>query len=659
MSQSAITTAFETYLAAQVAEGQPVTLDQFIFANVPGLDPDAPINRVTEVVPVENVVYQQDVTLPGLINENEVVYSVTMGTDVGDFDFNWIGLVNKSTGLLGMVTHAPVQQKFKNADGQQGNTLTRSFLMEYDGAATATNITTPAETWQIDFTARLAGMDERERLENTDIYGEGAFFGDGFLITGNPTNGYQITAGVGYVGGLRVSLSTTQAVAISAKPTMVWVDACWKGTLTSVWQTVIGITVATSLEDYLDEAGLQHYVFAVASVDASGAITDLRPKGSQDGQQFKDYLRIDQNLSEIAGGGATAQQAARNNLGLKSAATHDVSTSHSDVTAGHMLMVGDGGLLGQALSATDANLVNKDGLVSMLFSQGGGSGSIRFGGYGCGVHLNYGSSGDGSQSLSANLFVDSSGNLFVEWLAIKKSDGSIVAQKIQKLWGPLNKPTAADVGALPLKTSSLSVDLNTLGAASSAGLYCQQSNAGATTAFHYPLQEAGALLVSPSAYGAQQEYTAFASGRKFVRGLNSTFTNNGPWHDWVEILTIPTADGRYYTKAQSDAAYMPKTGAYTKSESDARYAMNPNVAGWGGVGTYAFLSCNTAQSNGSTVAGSALYASGVGGQKSASGWGDKSIIQQGSTMAGTWKCCGNQPAVSGNDVGATLYFRIS
>jgi hypothetical protein len=30
-------------------------------------------------------------------------------------------------------------------------------------------------------------------------------------------------------------------------------------------------------------------------------------------------------------------------------------------------------------------------------------------------------------------------------------------------------------------------------------------------------------------------------------------------------------DSRYYTKAQSDAGYMPRTGAYTKAESDARF----------------------------------------------------------------------------------------
>ncbi len=48
--------------------------------------------------------------------------------------------------------------------------------MEYNGAQTETGINTPAETWQIDFTARLAGMDERQRPENMDIYGAAAFW---------------------------------------------------------------------------------------------------------------------------------------------------------------------------------------------------------------------------------------------------------------------------------------------------------------------------------------------------------------------------------------------------------------------------------------------------------------------------------------------------
>jgi hypothetical protein len=49
--------------------------------------------------------------------------------------------------------------------------------MEYNGAATQTEIRTPAETWQIDFTARLSGVDERQRVENVDVYGQAAFLG--------------------------------------------------------------------------------------------------------------------------------------------------------------------------------------------------------------------------------------------------------------------------------------------------------------------------------------------------------------------------------------------------------------------------------------------------------------------------------------------------
>ncbi|MGF1929230.1 phage tail protein, partial [Staphylococcus aureus] len=97
--------------------------------------------------------------------------SVVLGAEVGDFSFNWIGLINKASNTLAMIVHAPLQQKLKTKDGQQGNVLTRSFLMEYNGAQAETGINTPAETWQIDFTARMAGMDERQRLENIDLYG--------------------------------------------------------------------------------------------------------------------------------------------------------------------------------------------------------------------------------------------------------------------------------------------------------------------------------------------------------------------------------------------------------------------------------------------------------------------------------------------------------
>ncbi|EAB9069661.1 phage tail protein [Salmonella enterica subsp. enterica] len=289
MSQTTITLAFEQWKAQQGATGEPVLLDEFVFANVPGLDPDQPVDRNETLPPAEQIVHRQAVSRKGGVNDNAVVHSVVLGADVGDFSFNWIGLLNKASGTLAMIVHAPLQQKLKTAEGQQGNVLTRSFLMEYNGAQAETGINTPAETWQIDFTARMAGMDERQRLENIDIFGAAAFFGDGYLV-GKSGNQFYVTKGTGYVAGLRTTLAENLNITVTTRPVKVWLDVCWTGTLTSVWGVQSRITVADNLADYVQN-DIQHYVFAVAGIDENGNITDLRPKGTLNEQQASDALR--------------------------------------------------------------------------------------------------------------------------------------------------------------------------------------------------------------------------------------------------------------------------------------------------------------------------------------------------------------------------------
>ncbi|KAB7698806.1 phage tail protein [Plesiomonas shigelloides] len=289
MSQSAITLAFENYKAQEATNGQVLKLNEFVLANVPGLDPSLPVDRNETVPSDEYIVHRQAVSKEGVVNQNTVAYSITMGSDVGDFDFNWLGLRNKETGLLGMVVHVPTQKKIATAAGQQGNALTRSFLMEYDGAAEATGITTPAESWQIDFTARLFGIDDVQRLINRDLYGAGAFFGDSFLVTKSGSV-YSVTAGVGYIGGLRAELSQNQTVNANSLPTKIWADVSYQGTVTSDWQTVISLMPAETMVDYVDAAGFAHYVFAVAAIDSTGAVTDLRPKGSVPEQELQDAI---------------------------------------------------------------------------------------------------------------------------------------------------------------------------------------------------------------------------------------------------------------------------------------------------------------------------------------------------------------------------------
>lgn len=298
MSQAVITKAFIEWKARQAIDNKPVILDEFIFAYIPGLDTETPIDNTEATPETDKIVHRQAVSKSGVVNENAVVYSVTLGADVGDFDFNWIGLVNKATGTLAMIIHTPTQRKVKNASGQQGNVLVRSMLMEYSGAKTATEIMTPAETWQIDFTARLAAMDERQRLENIDLYGIASFFDTGYLVAKSGSQFY-VTKGAGYVAGLRSALAANQNITVTAKPVKVWLDVCWTGTLTSVWDVQGKITVAENQSDYVQH-GVQHYVFAVAAIDANGNITDLRPKGSLNEQQAsRDFLRKDTNLADV------------------------------------------------------------------------------------------------------------------------------------------------------------------------------------------------------------------------------------------------------------------------------------------------------------------------------------------------------------------------
>jgi hypothetical protein len=338
MSQTAITLAFEQWKAQQAATGEPILLDEFVFALVPGLDPDLPVDRSETLPPSGQIVYRESVTRRGVVNENAVVHSTVLGADVGDFSFNWVGLLNKASGTLAMIVHAPEQQKLKTKEGQQGNVLTRSFLMEFTGAQAETAINTPAETWQIDFTARLAGMDERQRLENTDIFGLAAFFGDSLLVNRRGDQ-YYVNGGAGYVGGLRVTLTANQDIAVTP-PSVVWVDACWRGTLTSVWTVDSKITVAASLDNYVDDSGTRHYVAALARINADGSVTDLRPRGTMD-QQYANatFLRRDANGADIPD-----VEKFRSSLELGTAATATVTTSIRDTTPGRVLRVQDYGI---------------------------------------------------------------------------------------------------------------------------------------------------------------------------------------------------------------------------------------------------------------------------------------------------------------------------
>lgn len=161
----------------------------------------------------------------------------------------------------------------------------------------------------------------------------------------------------------------------------------------------------------------------------------------------------------------------------------------------------------------------------------------------------------------------------------KSANGSDIADK-RSFMANLGVPNAIadaikvvqdkiDGDIFPLHNTALSVDLNTLGSLAHKGVYFQPANAGATADKHYPGQEAGTLLVTPSAYGCQQEYTTFNSCRKFCRGLTGAWNGaNGPWGEWVEVgVSLPVGIPQPWPNANVPAGWTVMQGqAFDKAK---------------------------------------------------------------------------------------------
>lgn len=617
MSQTAITLAFEQWKASQAITGEPVLLDEFVFANVPGLDASKPIDRNETLPPAAQIVHRQAVSRKGVVNENAVVHSVVLGADVGDFSFNWVGLINKASNTLAMIVHAPVQQKLKTKDGQQGNVLTRSFLMEYNGAQAETQINTPAETWQIDFTARMAGIDERQRLENIDLYGAAAFLGNGWLVAKSGSQFY-VTAGVGYVRGLRAQLAANQNITVTTKPVKVWLDVAWTGTLASAWGVVSKITLAADLTDYVQN-GVQHYVFAVASIDANGVITDLRPKGTLDDQAASDALKkheqsrnhpdattqakgftqlssaTDSN-SEALSATPKAVKAVRDELievknTLGTASGNDVVTSKTDNTEGRLPVVGWMGLgsVAQRTAVAPSNSYDEipTGLPSGFWTH-----VVSGGPYAYSVALQQ--DGGGAKNTRHLIIpADANGKIAMRW-----DEGSTF--RYQYFYTDKNKPNADDVGALALTGGKMAANGAITGSLSGSGAYAAQNDSGNLAPFFQLINDTATSKFFPI---IKQRYTQgggtwalgtiigagnfqlFYLSNSDQTGKLFTFDKSGQFlpSSYSNFDARYQAKGNYtpagqaYTKAESDGRFQPKGNytpagqAYTKAESDARY----------------------------------------------------------------------------------------
>lgn len=275
---SIITIAGEKLFAAKAQANEQLDIDTFIFANVPGQDATAPISR-EEGLPSDYIVHQQIVQQVGRINDNVVVYSTVLDSVTGPFEFNWVGLYSSVNNTLVAINHIPTTPKTVTADGVAGNTLNRNFGIEYSGIADLTGIDVAPETWQLDFTSRLSGVDKLIQNLASDINGKNWFIGDGFKVVERTTlNSFKVLAGTGYVNGLRVELLEDHIIAVDDYPKGVYLEAWFDGDASSVWQPRFNINISNNLDEFTDEHDKKHYITKIAEINQYNNVQDLRKK---------------------------------------------------------------------------------------------------------------------------------------------------------------------------------------------------------------------------------------------------------------------------------------------------------------------------------------------------------------------------------------------
>ncbi|MBL4761400.1 MAG: phage tail protein [Gammaproteobacteria bacterium] len=261
-------------IAQKQAAGQVLVIDRFVLANINGLNPDQAVS-LDEAMPVPgDIVFTGAVTDSGYVNPDQVVYSLLLGSGVGDFDFNWVGLL-ADDGTLVAVNYSPLQQKRKTVGVTLGNAITRNFLIAFTDAQALTNISISSETWQIDFTARFDAQDERARETDKDFYGDQTFLDAGFQIV-NDAAIFKMQAGVGYVEGVRVENAAELVVVPGVLPKDVWLDVSLQASATNVSDTVDVVFSSAVQNNYVDANGRQHYFVKIASIDVAGVVTDNR-----------------------------------------------------------------------------------------------------------------------------------------------------------------------------------------------------------------------------------------------------------------------------------------------------------------------------------------------------------------------------------------------
>ena len=151
MSLLAITNAGVLYKDAVFAGEEVQNITQVIFRNIVGLEPETAID-LAQGVPSTDIVHTNPIERVAALDGNTIVMSTVLGYDIGDFQYNWYGVIAQKADLsevLIAVVQTPVQTKTKTEGATTGNYSTKSIVWKTANIAMTLNVTLSALPWQM------------------------------------------------------------------------------------------------------------------------------------------------------------------------------------------------------------------------------------------------------------------------------------------------------------------------------------------------------------------------------------------------------------------------------------------------------------------------------------------------------------------------------
>ncbi|NMM40460.1 phage tail protein [Pseudoalteromonas arctica] len=148
-----MTNAGKNYITTRALENKGLDVKELVLANIPNLNEHAERNPNEQMPSSLRITHRRNIDVSGYVDANTVAWAVVLEQDIGDFDYNWIGLVTKDGTLLA-VDYLPLQRKRQGVN----NVHNRSFVLKFAAAAALARITIPAQSWMFDYSPQIDAL---------------------------------------------------------------------------------------------------------------------------------------------------------------------------------------------------------------------------------------------------------------------------------------------------------------------------------------------------------------------------------------------------------------------------------------------------------------------------------------------------------------------